>query len=51
MAEINFDEPENIMENAIYKEFTVNGKTEGHWVDDFVETEYDSNGNKIHSKD
>ena len=38
------------MGNAIYKEFTVNGKTEGHWVEIIEESEFDSNGNEIHSK-
>ena len=52
MAEMkSFDEQENIMENAIYKEITVNGKTEGHWVEIIEESEYDSNGKVIHYKD
>ena len=28
------------MVNAIYKEFTVNGKTEGYWVEKTGEKEY-----------
>lgn len=52
MAEMkSFDEQEKVMGNDIYKEFTINGKTEGHWVEKISETEYDSNGKEIHSKD
>lgn len=51
MAEMkSFDEQEKVMGNDIYKEFTANGKTEGHWVEKISETEYDSNGKHIHYK-
>ena len=39
------------MGKLIYKEFTINGKTEGHWVELFSESEFNSNGKEIYSKD
>lgn len=38
-------------ERKIFKEFVVKGEKISKWVTKTEETEYDSNGNLIHSKD
>ena len=41
----------SLMASPIYKSFTVNGETVSRWVNVSSFTEYDSNGNELHSKD
>ena len=41
----------SLVASPIYKSFTVNGETVSRWVNVSSFTEYDSNGNELHSKD
>ena len=41
----------SLIASPIYKSFTVNGETVSRWVNVSSFSEYDSNGNELHSKD